>query len=429
MATLRSPKGGRSRPSGPALPAVLLALSALALGIAPLGPARAAEVDQLLPVAQARDTLVVIQGEEVERTHAKFLASLRDRAGRHGGRVDVRSAASVSGKGSFRLREWDKWAYDSLVLLAPSLAEIGGEDASGLVTAFVESGRPAFVAGSEEMSGEVRALAKACGVAFHDATDERTGRNALVLDFFRGSGGDGGVIEATNYADDGGSVLSDEARSRPLLFRGVGAHVDPKSGLAFAAVAAHPTSFCPTKKGFLSKKESNLRAFTGTDVSLVSLVQARNNARAAFTGSLAMLSDEYMTPRTSNLKFAEDVTDWVLGYKSLLRYTHTHTHTHSCSHTLTHTHTHTHRWGSIEHSLVRGKGERGETKDVYRIKDELAVSLRVEEWSAALQKWTPFGADDIQLEFTMLDPHVRKTFSKDAEVSPAFVPQVCVCVR
>ena len=60
-----------------------------------------------------------------------------------------------------------------------------------------------------------------------------------------------------------------------------------------------------------------------------------------------MLSDDFMSieKKTSNSKFSEDVTDWMLGYKSLLR------------------------TGNLEHVLLEGKGVPGETKDVYRIKD------------------------------------------------------------
>merc|ERR1711933_107927 len=61
-------------------------------------------------------------------------------------------------------------------------------------------------------------------------------------------------------------------------------------------------------------------------------------------------------------------------------------------------------------------GGTGVSQDVYRIKDEISVSLKIEEWSAAKQKWLPFERSDVQVEFTMLDPHLRKTFKKDKEV-------------
>ncbi|QDZ24928.1 dolichyl-diphosphooligosaccharide-protein glycosyltransferase [Chloropicon primus] len=338
---------------------------------------------------QARDTLVILEDSlgSMESTHGAFLRLLRERAEGYGGRVTLKHHESIAAKGSgFALRRWGRWTHDSVVVLAPSLTSIGGEKASEVLGDFVESGRSAFLVGSPTMSGEVRDLAKRFGVAFHDGS-------AKALDLFENRGGDGEVIRATNYGGlgDTSSVLRAGTKSKPLLWSGVGAYLDPRNPLASQAVAGHSTTFCPTKKGFVSKKKG-LRKFTGTDVSLVSVVQARNNARVVVTGSLSMLSDEFMADgETSNRELSVDVTDWVLGYKSVLRH------------------------GRIEHSLLEGMGERGETKDRYRIKDKLAVSMKVEEWSAAKQEWLPFEGEDLQLEFTMLDPHLRKTFSKDAE--------------
>lgn len=44
---------------------------------------------------------------------------------------------------------------------------------------------------------------------------------------------------------------------------------------------------------------------------------------------------------------------------------------------------------------------------VYRIKDEIVYSMIVEELIDGI--WKPFKADDMQMEFVMLDPYIRKT--------------------
>jgi len=44
---------------------------------------------------------------------------------------------------------------------------------------------------------------------------------------------------------------------------------------------------------------------------------------------------------------------------------------------------------------------------VYRIKDEIRYSMIVEEYKNG--GWHDFKADDMQMEFVMLDPYVRKT--------------------
>jgi len=49
---------------------------------------------------------------------------------------------------------------------------------------------------------------------------------------------------------------------------------------------------------------------------------------------------------------------------------------------------------------------------VYRIKDDIVYSMIVEE--EVNGKWVPFVAHDMQMEFMMLDPYVRKTMTVDA---------------
>jgi len=48
---------------------------------------------------------------------------------------------------------------------------------------------------------------------------------------------------------------------------------------------------------------------------------------------------------------------------------------------------------------------------VYRIKENILYSMIVEEYENG--QWHPFCADDMQMEFVMLDPHVRKTMTCD----------------
>jgi oligosaccharyltransferase complex subunit beta len=337
---------------------------------------------------QARKTLVLIDSDEVRETHSVYLDLIQRKAKEFGhAKVDVH----VAGAEGVKLRHWDEWVYDSLVLLAPTAQELGGEKLSEAVTEFVEAGHSLVLSGSEDMSSETRALAANCGAKFSD-------NDLAVIDHFEYHGEDRSLLRATNFVEDRGSILrktlsssTSNSPTKPLLWRGVGQNIDAGNALAFSAVTAFSTSYCPTKKGFMSKK-SPLRDFTGTTISLVSLVQARNNARVAITGSFASLSDEFMSNKeASNLAFGEDINAWALGYTSVLRYR------------------------DFTHSMR----ETGETKEIYRIKDELLVSVVVEEWSASKQAWLPYIQEEgkeLQVELTMLDPHVRKTFKADKGV-------------
>lgn len=321
---------------------------------------------------------MIVGSSVVEKTHSVFLNQLKKKAELYEGNVQVKAAEEKGVK----LRQWGRWIYDSLVLLAPELNEVGGEKLNDVVLDFINSGRSVILVGSENMSPGVRELAANVGVVF-SSTDGK------VVDHFEyEEEGDRTVIKATNYmSDNAGSILSKQTREGTLYWSGMGQNIARENDLAFSAIRGFSTSYCPTKKGAVSKKKG-LNAFTGTDISLVSLVQARNNARVAVSGSFTMFSDAFMSKKgSSNKAFAEDVSSWVLGYKSVLRFK----------------------------DLKHVKKGTGVSQDVYRIKDEISVSLKIEEWSAAKQKWLPFERSDVQVEFTMLDPHLRKTFKKDKE--------------
>eukprot|EP00455_Lapot_gusevi_P035718 TRINITY_DN3958_c0_g1_i3.p1 TRINITY_DN3958_c0_g1~~TRINITY_DN3958_c0_g1_i3.p1 ORF type:complete len:160 (+),score=54.67 TRINITY_DN3958_c0_g1_i3:391-870(+) len=45
----------------------------------------------------------------------------------------------------------------------------------------------------------------------------------------------------------------------------------------------------------------------------------------------------------------------------------------------------------------------------YRVKDVVVYSVDIVEWDGESKRWVPFVADDVQLEFVMLDPYIRTT--------------------
>ena len=65
---------------------------------------------------------------------------------------------------------------------------------------------------------------------------------------------------------------------------------------------------------------------------------------------------------------------------------------------------------------------------VYRIKDDIVYSMVVEEYSEGV--WKPYLAEDMQMEFVMMDAYVRKTMSVEAQtgkyVAQFVAPDRCV---
>lgn len=62
-----------------------------------------------------------------------------------------------------------------------------------------------------------------------------------------------------------------------------------------------------------------------------------------------------------------------------------------------------------------------EPREMYRIKDDLEYRITLAQHvttSNGSSAWYPVTLDDLQLDFTMLDPHVRTALTQDISASP-----------
>ncbi|KAK9368287.1 Dolichyl-diphosphooligosaccharide--protein glycosyltransferase subunit WBP1 [Lipomyces kononenkoae] len=120
---------------------------------------------------------------------------------------------------------------------------------------------------------------------------------------------------------------------------------------------------------------------SGTQAYLVGGIQARNNARAVIVASGSMLSNEaFNTADSANRELAASITKWTFQESGVIKLT------------------------SVTHRLVNGAEE---NPQIYRVKQNITYEAEISEWID--DNWVPFVADDVQLEFTMLDPYYRVT--------------------
>ncbi|KAH8915401.1 Dolichyl-diphosphooligosaccharide-protein glycosyltransferase 48kDa subunit [Atractiella rhizophila] len=118
---------------------------------------------------------------------------------------------------------------------------------------------------------------------------------------------------------------------------------------------------------------------TGTDAKLVTAFQTRGGGRVVLAGSTEMFSDKFWNEESCNEQFVEELTKWNFGEKGTLR---------------------------VKDSWHFKKGAENELNpSIYRIKDTITYVLAVEELTP--KGWVPFQPLDMQLEFRMLDPHLR----------------------
>lgn len=101
--------------------------------------------------------------------------------------------------------------------------------------------------------------------------------------------------------------------------------------------------------------------------------------------SLSKTINNHRHSKTGNFDLATKITQWTFQQSKVLRLS------------------------NVKHHLV-GQTEQ---QDTYTIREFVEYSFDVEQWDG--KKWSPFNADDFQLEFQMIDPYVRSTLVNDGK--------------
>ncbi|KII89351.1 hypothetical protein PLICRDRAFT_109161 [Plicaturopsis crispa FD-325 SS-3] len=128
--------------------------------------------------------------------------------------------------------------------------------------------------------------------------------------------------------------------------------------------------------------------WAGSQLSLVTGFQTRDGARVTWVGGVELFSDEFAKKEISkgvksgNQQFSRDVAAWTFQETGVLRIDST-------------THHRVNETVPGEH---------------YTTNDQIVYTAYISQYDAKASEWKPYsGIDDLQLEFTMLDPHVRTT--------------------
>ncbi|KAL4736341.1 Dolichyl-diphosphooligosaccharide--protein glycosyltransferase subunit WBP1 [Aspergillus similis] len=141
---------------------------------------------------------------------------------------------------------------------------------------------------------------------------------------------------------------------------------------------------------------------TGSQLALVSAMQARNSARFTVLGSVETLQDKWFSAtvkapggeevQTVNREFAKQLTAWTFKETGVLKV------------------------GKIEHHLAKDDLTAEDLNpNIYRIKNETVFSIEISEYN--YDGYIPFEVpanDNIQLEFTMLSPFHRLNLQQSA---------------
>ncbi|KAK2665268.1 hypothetical protein Ddye_003842 [Dipteronia dyeriana] len=327
-----------------------------------------------------RRVLVLLDDFAVKSSHSLFFDSLKSR----GFELEFKLVEDPN----IGLQRYGQYLYDALVLFCPSVERFGGSINVASIADFVDSGHDLIIAADTNASDLIREISTESGVDF----DENAA--AMVIDHtgyaVSNTEGDHTLIASDDLIKSD-VILGSKNIEAPVLFQGIGHSVNPANSLALQVLAASPSAYSANPLSKLSSPPS----LTGSAISLVSVIQARNNARIVVAGSLSMFSNRFFRSgvqkagsstkyeKSGNEEFFTELSKWVFHERGHLKAV------------------------NVRHHKV---GESDEPA-MYRINDDSDYSVEIYEWSGT--SWEPFVANDVQLQFYMMSPYVLKTLSTD----------------
>jgi len=333
--------------------------------------------------------LALLENLAIKETHSMYFSMLN----KHGFSITYK----VADDSTLQLKKYGEFIYDNIVVFAPTVEEFGGSLNAETITEFIDNGGNILIAGNSNTGEVLREIASECGF---EVDEEGT----HVIDHLNFDAKDAGYH--TLVVADPKNVITSELITgkvkAPLLYRGTGILADPSNPLVLEVLTGSSTSYSANPEQAIKEYPHAV----GKNTVLIAGLQARNNARVIFSGSLEFFSDEFFNSEVAkgageavasgNADFAEALTLWCFKERGVLRVE------------------------SINHHLV------GETSppEFYTIRENVEFEIKVSEKLNGA--WVPFKGTDVQVEFVRIDPFVRATMSnKNGLVSTQFkIPDV-----
>ncbi|KAI8128266.1 Dolichyl-diphosphooligosaccharide--protein glycosyltransferase 48 kDa subunit [Lucilia cuprina] len=325
------------------------------------------------------DTLVLLDNLAIRETHSMFFKSLQERG--------FKLTYKLADDANLLLSRYGEYLYKNLIIFAPSVEEFGGELSVEKLAQFVDDGGNVLVAGSEQSGDALREFASECGFEIDE-------EGASVLDHLHYDISDKGdhttILTAARNLINSPTIVGDSRKpgSKPLLYRGTGLLADKENSLVLQLLTAESTAYSYNPDQTIKDYPHAV----GKNTLLIAALQARNNARVVFSGSLHFFSDEAFTnpityaqtgehfDHSGNRDAASAISKWVFGETGRLRV------------------------AEVKHHK---EGETQPPEQAYTITEPVVYSITIEE--LVQDKWQPFNANDVQLEFVRIDPFVRTT--------------------
>ncbi|PZC81599.1 hypothetical protein B5X24_HaOG212523 [Helicoverpa armigera] len=326
-----------------------------------------------------QETLILVDNLNIRETHSQFFKSLQDRG--------YTLTYKLADDPNLLLSKYGEYLYKNLIVFAPSVLEFGGQIDTEAITKFIDDGGNLLMAGNAAAGDVYREIASECGFEMDE-------ESAAVIDHFNYDASDDGehtrIVVSPKNLISSPTIVGDQ-NTQPLLFEGTGLILDKDNSLVLPILTADSTAYSYNPKSQVKEYPHAV----GRKTVLIAALQARNNARIVFSGSLFFFSDEAFnsgiakvhgdkvsSAQSGNKALAVRLSEWAFGERGRLRVRNVHHHR---------------------------QGEK-DSSNTYTITDTVVYRIEIDELKNG--KWQPFEANDVQLEFVRIDPFIRTTLKK-----------------
>eukprot|EP00918_Siedleckia_nematoides_P057366 GHVU01125132.1.p1 GENE.GHVU01125132.1~~GHVU01125132.1.p1 ORF type:complete len:521 (+),score=99.31 GHVU01125132.1:34-1596(+) len=327
-----------------------------------------------LPAGRER-TLVVFESGEAKLSFSTLLRIMEENS-------DITVATPTTAPPIFALEERK---FDNIILVAPEADLSRRSNVVFTATELlqhVDLGGNVLVAATSFASQGQRNFLNNCGFDL-----DRKGSTIIdVFHPFKRANSSSGSYAA------GDAVSVDEvveARSvfsvpkKGIFFKGTGMLLNPADSQTVAILRGRPTSYSQDAEASMHSGPIS----SGHEAILVAALQTRGAARVVVSGSVDMFKDDILRESADTELFVRELTQFALRRRGVLR------------------------WSGLNHHKV---GEEAPPY-MYTVEDEIEFEVHIHErrGGSGGAVWEPYKASDVQLEYTMLDPHLRLALRPD----------------
>ncbi|KIV85345.1 hypothetical protein PV11_01047 [Exophiala sideris] len=337
--------------------------------------------------------LVVLEDESQKALYSKFWTDLEAR--------DFKLSFESPRTEGLSLFRHGQLAYEHLLLTPPKSKGYGPSLTPKVILDYVNAGGNVLLGLSSEAStpSAISSLLLELDISLpqdkssvvvdhfnHDTTSAAEKHDVLLLNRPEQLRSD-----VSNFFGGGGTLA---------VPRAVGQTLGNASPLLAPILKAPVTAYAYNPKEEAETVEETFA--TGSQLSLISALQARNSARFTVLGSLEMLQDKWfdasiktasgVSGKTVNQEFAKQLTEWTFKEVGVLKVFSVQ-----------------HRQVSVTSKPSENTTQIGEyNPEIYRIKNDVEYSIEIGQYDGT--HYVPFSFpsnDALQLEFTMLSPFHR----------------------